>query len=77
MDLGIRLEDRPDGSSGWLVEDPAELRAEVQEREQVAKAAELSKRRKALDDKKRLLAKVEKQAALPTVQEALRAKSSR
>lgn len=28
MDLGIRLEDKPDGSSVWKPEDPAVLRQE-------------------------------------------------
>lgn len=77
VDLGIRMEDRPDGSSVWMAEDPEELRAERREREEAAAAAFLLKREKALEDRQRLLAKVEKQAKLPTVQEALKSQYSR
>lgn len=76
-DLGIRMEDRPDGSSVWMAEDPEELQAERRERESAARAAYLLKRTKALEERERLEAKLKKLEKLPTVQEALGATYSR
>ena len=77
VQLGIRMEDRQDGSSVWIAEDPAELQAEADERQSALLAAETKKRMKVLEEKVKRLDKLEKQARLPTVQEALREKYSR
>jgi cysteinyl-tRNA synthetase len=52
--LGIRLEDRPDGTSVWKPEDPAILAAEQEERRQVLAAASLVKARNVLEVKKKV-----------------------
>lgn len=49
VELGIRLEDKPDGSSVWKPEDPAVLRAEQQERQRAAAEARSKKLRSQLD----------------------------
>lgn len=77
VDLGIRMEDRADGSSAWMADDPEALREERREREERAHKEALVKARKSVDVKKALLDKVEKQAKHPTVQEALRGEYSR
>ncbi|KAI3425944.1 hypothetical protein D9Q98_007914 [Chlorella vulgaris] len=76
VELGIRLEDKPDGSSVWKPEDPAVLRAEQQERQRAAAEARSKKLRSQLDLKTKELDKFEKLAALPSVQEALADKYS-
>ena len=77
VDLGVRMEDRPDGSSVWMAEDPEELRAERREGEDAARKVYLLKRTKALQEKKRLLDKLKNMAKLPNVQQALQETYSR
>ncbi|PRW33977.1 Cysteinyl-tRNA synthetase isoform C [Chlorella sorokiniana] len=71
VDLGIRLEDKPDGSSVWKPEDPAVLRQEQEERRRAAAEARGKKLRGQLDNKRKELDKFEKLAALPSIPEAL------
>lgn len=71
VDLGIRMEDKADGSSAWMADDPETLREERREREEKSRQEALNKAKKAVDVKKALLEKVERQAKQPTVQEAL------
>lgn len=77
VDLGIRMEDKADGSSAWMADDAETLRQERREREDKARQEALVKAKKAVDVKKALLEKVEKQANQCTVQEALRNDYSR
>lgn len=76
VELGIRLEDKPDGSSVWKPEDPAVLREEQEERRRAAAEARGKKLRSQLDTKRKELEKFEKLAALPSIQEALADKFS-
>jgi hypothetical protein len=52
--LGVRLEDKPDGSSVWKLEDPAVLRAELEERRRAAAEARGKKLRAQLDSKRKV-----------------------
>jgi cysteinyl-tRNA synthetase len=54
VELGIRLEDRPDGGSVWKPEDPAVLRAEQEERRRGAAEARGKKLRAQLDAKRKV-----------------------
>ena len=54
VELGIRLEDRPDGSSVWKPEEPAVLRGEQEERRRVAAEARGKKLRSQLDAKRKV-----------------------
>ncbi|GAB4823051.1 hypothetical protein N2152v2_010097 [Parachlorella kessleri] len=76
VELGVRLEDKADGSSVWKPEDPAVLRQELAERRQQQQEAALRKLRSALDVKRKELDKFEKLAALPSPQDALADKYS-
>eukprot|EP00887_Chlorella_sp_A99_P008002 scaffold12.g8002.t1 len=76
VDLGVRLEDQADGSSVWKADDPAVLRAEAAERAAAAAEARAKKARAQLEGKRKDLDKLQKLAALPTPQEALRDKYS-
>ncbi|KAF8056247.1 CARS1 [Scenedesmus sp. PABB004] len=69
--LGVRLEDRPDGTAVWKLDDPAVLAAERAEK--LAAAAEAARRKlaNALDKKAKELDKLQKLAALPGEREAL------
>jgi cysteinyl-tRNA synthetase len=49
VDLGVRLEDRPDGPSLWKLDDPATLRREVQEKREKAAEAVAKKRANKLE----------------------------
>ncbi|KAL4430549.1 hypothetical protein ABPG77_005789 [Micractinium sp. CCAP 211/92] len=77
VELGIRLEDKPDGSSVWKQDDPEVLRAEQEERRRAAAEARSKKLRTQLENKRKDLDKFEKLAALPSIQEALADKYSR
>lgn len=54
VELGVRLEDKPDGSSVWKADDPAVLRAEIEERRRTAAEARLRKLRSALESKRKV-----------------------
>ena len=77
VDLGIRMEDKADGSSAWMADEPETLREERREREEKGRQEALTKAKKGVDVKKALLEKVERQAKQPTVQEALQSDYSR
>jgi hypothetical protein len=77
VDLGIRMEDRADGSSTWMADDPEDLREERREREESVRKDALLKLEKGLQVKKALLDKVMKQSKMPLVQEALGEEYSR
>lgn len=77
VELGVRLEDRPDGSSIWKPEDPSVLRAERREKEQAAAMAAAKKLRSKVENLERDIEKFEKLVALPTIQEALSDKYSK
>ncbi|KIY91252.1 hypothetical protein MNEG_16712, partial [Monoraphidium neglectum] len=68
VDLGVRLEDRPDGKALWKLDDPAALRAERDERAAAAAEAARKKVSNALAAKQRDLEKFEKLAAMPSPQ---------
>jgi cysteinyl-tRNA synthetase len=65
VNLGVRLEDLPDGTSIWKKDDPAVLKAEAAERAAAASAAKVKKIKNALESRKRELEKFEKLAAMP------------
>ncbi|WIA42642.1 hypothetical protein OEZ86_008612 [Tetradesmus obliquus] len=69
--LGVRLEDRPDGKAIWKLDDPAVLAAEQAERQAAAAEAARRKLANALDKKVKELDKLQKLAALPSEREAL------
>eukprot|EP00878_Enallax_costatus_P002111 GHUV01002279.1.p1 GENE.GHUV01002279.1~~GHUV01002279.1.p1 ORF type:complete len:785 (+),score=272.34 GHUV01002279.1:146-2500(+) len=74
--LGVRLEDRPDGTAVWKLDDPAVLAAERAEKLAAAAEAARKKLTNALDKKAKELEKLQKLAALPSEQEALADKYS-
>ena len=53
VELGVRLEDRPDGSSVWKPEDPAVLRGEAEERRRGAAEARGKKLRSQWEAKRK------------------------
>lgn len=75
-DLGVRLEDRPDGRAVWKLDDPAALRVEQEERARAAAEAAARKVAAALEKKSKDLEKLRGLAALPTAQAALSDKYS-
>jgi cysteinyl-tRNA synthetase len=75
--LGVRLEDLPDGSSVWKPDDPAALRAEFAARRAAAAAAAAKKVRTKAEAARREVDKLEKLAALGSVEAALADKYSR
>lgn len=77
IDLGVRLEDLPDGSSVWKPDDPALLRAEIAEKTKRAAEARLKKLKTAVELRQRELEKFEKLAALPPPHIALSEKYSK
>jgi len=78
VDLGVRLEDRPDGRpSVWKRDDPAALRQEAAERAAAQRAAAVKKAANLHALKARELDKFAKLAALPPVNEALADKYTR
>ncbi|KAJ9527318.1 hypothetical protein QJQ45_025537 [Haematococcus lacustris] len=77
VDLGVRLEDKPDGKAVWKLDDPAAMRAELAERAaQVADAAR-KKLEGALERKTKELEKMQGLLALPPVELALADKYSK
>ncbi|GFH31790.1 tRNA-synt_1e domain-containing protein, partial [Haematococcus lacustris] len=77
VDLGVRLEDKPDGKAVWKLDDPAAMRAELAERAaQVADAAR-KKLEGALERKTKELEKMQGLLALPPVEVALADKYSK
>jgi len=77
VDLGVRLEDRPDGKAIWKLDDPAVLAAEREERRAAAAEAARKKLQNLVDKKEKELDKYSKLAALPSVREALADKYSK
>ncbi|KXZ56656.1 hypothetical protein GPECTOR_1g591 [Gonium pectorale] len=77
VDLGVRLEDRPEGKAVWKLDDPAAMREEIAARAAAAASAARKKLEGALERKAKELEKLEGLAALPSVQEALADKYSR
>lgn len=69
--LGVQLEDRPDGTASWKLEDAATLAAAVAARSKEAGAARLKKVQAAARIKRAEVERFEKLVALPTVHEAL------
>lgn len=77
IDLGVRLEDFPDGSSCWKLDDPEELRKERDAKKQAATEAARRKLAAKLDIKRKDLEKLVKLAELPSIPEALKDKYSK
>lgn len=77
IDLGVRMEDKSDGSSAWMADDRETLQQERKDRLERAQREALTKAKKGIDAKTALLDKVERQAQQPTVQEALKQDYSR
>ena len=77
VEMGVRLEDRPDGRAVWKLDDPAALRAERAARAAAAAEAARKKVENALASKKRDLEKFERLAALPPPSEQLADKYSK
>ena len=77
MELGVRMEDLSDGSSVWMAEDPATLKAEAKAREDQARQARLLKQLGAIEKKRQTYQKALTQSRLPTVQQSLGEKYSR
>lgn len=79
VELGVRLEDRPDGTSVWKLEDAETLRQEAAVKAATAAAARHKKLQAQLALKTTELAKLEKLAALPPIQDtpAIKEKYSR
>ncbi|GAX84748.1 hypothetical protein CEUSTIGMA_g12170.t1 [Chlamydomonas eustigma] len=71
VDLGVRLEDKPDGKAVWKLDDPATLRAEQAERAQQASDAACKKLQTQLTLKQKDKEKYEKLLALPPVEQSL------
>ncbi|GLI68942.1 hypothetical protein VaNZ11_013467 [Volvox africanus] len=76
VELGVRLEDRPEGKAVWKLDDPAAMREEIAARAAVAASAARKKLEGAVDRKAKELEKLEGLAAMPSVQEALADKYS-
>ena len=76
VELGVRLEDKADGSSVWKLEDPAVLAAERRDRAAAAAEAAAKMLRAGLEARRRDLEKYEKLAALPAPAAALADKYS-
>lgn len=77
VELGVRLEDTPDGGSVWKLDDPEVL---IKERDQKLAAIAANARKKLnskLENLTREIAKFEKLEALPSPQEAVSAKYSK
>ncbi len=72
--LGVQLEDRPDGTAAWKLEDPAVLAAAVAARGKEAAAARLRKVQASIKLRRAEVDRFEKLLALPSVQESLRDK---
>lgn len=68
VEMGVRLEDRPDGKAIWKLDDPAALRAERDARAAAAAEAALKKLANVLAAKRKDVDKYEKLAALPEPQ---------
>lgn len=77
VDLGVRLEDRPDGKAVWKLDDPAAMREEIAERAAAAASAARKKLEGAVERKATEIKKLEGIAALPSIQEALSDKYSK
>ena len=66
VDLGVRLEDRSDGTSIWKRDDPAVLKAEIAEKQALAKEQAQKKLRNKLDLKLREKERFERALELPS-----------
>jgi len=77
VDLGVRLEDKPDGKAVWKLDSPAAMRAEAAERARAGAEAARKKLEGALDRKVKEHEKMASLAALPSIQEALADKYSK
>lgn len=58
-ELGVLLQDKPDDTSEWVLEDPAVLAAEAEQKRREEAALKLEKRRQQLDKKRKELRKWE------------------
>lgn len=65
VEAGLRLEDKPDGSSVWKLDDPEAMKAENAAKAQAAAEAKLKKLRNKLDLKLRERERFEKAMAPP------------
>lgn len=65
VDLGVRLEDRPDGKSIWKLDDPNVLKAEIEEKKTKAKEQARQKLRNKLELKIKEKERFEKAFELP------------
>lgn len=66
VNLGVRLEDRPDGKAIWKLEDPSVLKAEMEEKKAMAQEQALKKLRAKLEQKMREKERFEKAFELPS-----------
>eukprot|EP00195_Chlamydomonas_chlamydogama_P001473 CAMPEP_0202920984 /NCGR_PEP_ID=MMETSP1392-20130828/77139_1 /ASSEMBLY_ACC=CAM_ASM_000868 /TAXON_ID=225041 /ORGANISM="Chlamydomonas chlamydogama, Strain SAG 11-48b" /LENGTH=790 /DNA_ID=CAMNT_0049614513 /DNA_START=176 /DNA_END=2548 /DNA_ORIENTATION=+ len=77
VDLGVRLEDKPDGKAVWKLDDPAVLKAEQEERARQAAEAAAKKLQTQLQLKVKEKEKFDKLLSLPSVEASLSDKYSR
>jgi len=77
IDLGVRLEDLPEGGSVWKRDDPAVLRAERDEKAAALAAVAQRKLQSKAESARREIDKFEKLMALPSIPEALADKYSK
>lgn len=77
VDLGIRLEDLPEGGSVWKKDDPTVLKAERDEKRKAAAAVVVKKLKAKHEKLQKEVEKMEKLLALPTTEEALKEKYSK
>ena len=77
VDLGVRLEDVPDGRSVWKLDDPGVLKKERDEKIAAIAAAARKKLSTKIENLKKDITKFENLAQLPSVQESLSEKYSK
>jgi hypothetical protein len=77
VDLGVRLEDKPDGRAVWKLDDPATMRAEQEERARAAAEQVVKKLQTQLTLKEKEKEKFEKLISLPSVEVSLSEKYSK
>lgn len=77
VELGVRLEDKPDGKSVWKLESPEVLRKEVREKALTALNTRVAKASLAVEKKKKEVSKFSDLLALPPLDAELAAKYSK
>lgn len=77
VEIGVRLEDKADGTSVWKMDDPATLRKERDEKMAAQAAIEKKKLNNKWENLKREIEKFAKIEGLPSVKESLSAKYSK